>query len=78
MWLGGHQDESRMRELAAGRPLAVDRVPVSAKPGWNPIPPGFVASWGRGIDLRVGGGQAGLSQTEPMTRGMGFGALASA
>jgi hypothetical protein len=25
-------------------------MPASAKPGWNPIPPGFVASWGRGID----------------------------
>jgi hypothetical protein len=36
-------------------------MPVSAKPGWNPIPPGFVASWGRGIDPGGEGGPRAVS-----------------
>ena len=69
MWLGGHQDESRMRELAAGRPSAVDRVPVSAKPGWNPIPPGFVASWGRGMNPGSEGGPQEAQRASGRGRG---------
>jgi len=41
---------------AQAAPLRESARPESAKPGWNPTPPGFVASGGRGIDPGGGGG----------------------
>ncbi len=50
---------------AQAAPPRKSAMPASAKPGWNPIPPGFVASWGRGIGRGAGGGLRAGAKTRP-------------